>query len=326
MFIIIYLYFLSQTLFRYRLLDLNELLGRMVVLATLVLILTLIYGLLVRWVRSRRARAVLLQHAGGVDHDRHPDRAAAHRVEGADQSLDVPGEVRAVARIEKLRAELTNVIDMRELVPRVLAALEDSRRVTHASIYLVDPDGSGYELAGHIGPRPEERLDAVAHRAFFERLRRAGVISLEGLEREMAARRTRTSEEQESLQLMLRDPRGDERLGGAGYLRRGQLLGCWSCATSACARRTRPTRSSSSAAWRPPIGVTLQNSQVYERMKERDRLAALGQMAAGLAHEIRNPLGVDQGRRAVPAADRRRGPGTRRREAPRSSSTSSSRR
>src|SRR5947208_2061054 len=35
----IYMYFLSQTLFRYRLLDLNELLGKMVVLSTFVLIL-----------------------------------------------------------------------------------------------------------------------------------------------------------------------------------------------------------------------------------------------------------------------------------------------
>src|SRR5258708_379968 len=43
------------------------------------------------------------------------------------------------------------------------------------------------------------------------------------------------------------------------------------------------------------IGVTLQNSQVYERMKERDRLAALGQIAAGLSHEIRNPLGSIKG-------------------------------
>ena len=45
-FIIVYLYFLSQNLVRYRLLDLNELLGRMVVLGTLVFILSLIYGLL----------------------------------------------------------------------------------------------------------------------------------------------------------------------------------------------------------------------------------------------------------------------------------------
>jgi signal transduction histidine kinase len=41
--------------------------------------------------------------------------------------------------------------------------------------------------------------------------------------------------------------------------------------------------------------VVLENSQLFERMKERDRLAALGEMAAGLAHEIRNPLGAIKG-------------------------------
>jgi two-component system sensor histidine kinase HydH len=41
--------------------------------------------------------------------------------------------------------------------------------------------------------------------------------------------------------------------------------------------------------------VVVENSQLFERMKERDRLAALGEMAAGLAHEIRNPLGAIKG-------------------------------
>ncbi|MGZ3429873.1 MAG: ATP-binding protein, partial [Polyangia bacterium] len=43
------------------------------------------------------------------------------------------------------------------------------------------------------------------------------------------------------------------------------------------------------------MAITVQNSKLYERMKERDRLAALGEMAAGLAHEIRNPLGAIKG-------------------------------
>ncbi|HET6149512.1 MAG TPA: ATP-binding protein [Polyangia bacterium] len=294
-FIIVYLYFLSQNLVRYRLLDLNELLGRMVVLGTLVFILTLIYGVLVGWVGpdehglfffntllASTAIAILLEPLRG-------------RVEGSINRWMFQEKYELTRRIENLRADLANVIDMRALVPRVLSALEDSRRITHASIYLVDPDGSGYELAGHVGPRPEGRFDAITHRAFFERLRRAGVISLEGLEREIAARRTVSTEERESLQLMLRTLEqmngsvalgfsGEDQLLGALVLRDERLREAYSSDEIELFRGVATT-----------IGVTLQNSQVYERMKERDRLAALGQMAAGLAHEIRNPLGSIKG-------------------------------
>jgi signal transduction histidine kinase len=43
------------------------------------------------------------------------------------------------------------------------------------------------------------------------------------------------------------------------------------------------------------MAVVVENSMSYAQMKERDRLAVLGQMAAGLAHEIRNPLGAIKG-------------------------------
>ena len=57
---ILYLYFLSQTLFRYRLLDLNELVGKIVVLGTLVVLLSAVYGLLLAWVGGGQEGLFLL--------------------------------------------------------------------------------------------------------------------------------------------------------------------------------------------------------------------------------------------------------------------------
>lgn len=293
--ITIYLYFLSQTLVRYRLLDLNELLGRMVVLATLVLIVTVIYGALVKWVDPSQYglfffNSLVASTAIIILFD--PLRT---RVEGLVNRWMFQEKYELFRRIENLRNDLMNVIDVRDLVPRVLSALEDSRRVTHASIFIVDPDGSGYELSGHIGPKPESRLDAVTNRAFLERLRRTGVLSIEGLERELAAFKNRQSDDKESLMLMIRAIEllngsvvlaivGEEQLLGMLVLRDERLREAYSSDEIELFRGVATS-----------IGVTLQNSQIYERMKERDRLAALGQMAAGLAHEIRNPLGSIKG-------------------------------
>ena len=295
-FITVYLYFLSQTLARYRLLDLNELLGRMVVLATLVMIATLIYGLLlVKWVELDELGVFFLNAlvaSTAIVIVFEPLRSRLERVVNRWMFQE---KYELFRRIENLRTDLMNVIDVRDLVPRVLSALEASRRVTHASLFTIDPDGSAYELAGHVGPRPEGRIDSVAYRAFFERLRRAGVVSVEGLERELVALRNTQSEERESLLLMMR---ALEMLNGSvvlAIISEEQLLGMMVLRDE----RLREAYSSEEIELfrgvAASISVTLQNSQVYERMKERDRLAALGQMAAGLAHEIRNPLGSIKG-------------------------------
>jgi len=40
------------------------------------------------------------------------------------------------------------------------------------------------------------------------------------------------------------------------------------------------------------MGIITENTRLYTLMKKQDRLAAIGQMSSGLAHEIRNPLGA----------------------------------
>ena len=265
-FIIVYLYFLSQNLVRYRLLDLNELLGRMVVLGTLVFILTLIYGALVRWVGPDEQGLFFfntLLASATIVILIEPLRS---RVEGGISRWMFQEKFELSRRIEMLRAEMANVIDMRVLVPRVLGALEDSRRITHASVYLADPDGSGFELAGHVGPKPEGRFDAITQRAFFERLRRSGVISQEGLEREVTARRTASTEEQENLQLMLRTL---EQMNGSvalGFSSEDQLLGVLVIRDDRLREAYSTDEIELFRGVASSIGIVLQNSQVYERM------------------------------------------------------------
>lgn len=43
------------------------------------------------------------------------------------------------------------------------------------------------------------------------------------------------------------------------------------------------------------LGQLLKNAQTFDYLKDRDKLAAVGEMAAGLAHEIKNPLGAIKG-------------------------------
>lgn len=43
------------------------------------------------------------------------------------------------------------------------------------------------------------------------------------------------------------------------------------------------------------VGEALGEMDVFARLRDRDRLATIGEMAAGLAHEIRNPLGAIKG-------------------------------
>ncbi len=277
----------------------------MVVLGTLVFILAFIYGVLVRWVGTEDSGLFFfntLLASATIVILIEPLRT---RVEGGISRWMFQEKFELSRRIEMLRAEMANVIDMRVLVPRVLGALEDSRRITHASIYLADPDGSGFELAGHVGPKPEEHFDAITHRAFFERLRRAGVITQEGIERELAAQRSISTEEQESLALLLRTL---EQMNGSvalGFSSEDQLLGALVIRDDRLREAYSTDEIELFRGVATSIGITLQNSQVYERMKERDRLAALGQMAAGLAHEIRNPLGSIKGAAQFlqPAAD-----------------------
>lgn len=298
---ILYLYFLSETLFRERLIDINELFGKMAVLGTLVVLMWAVYGFLFYWIGTQKGvyliNALVASFVILILFE--PVR---NRLEHGVNRWLLRQRTELRTKIEAVRRELPGVVDVADLVQRILAALEESRRVTEASIYLLDADGAGFDRAGHFGQVPPERLDANAERGLLDRVR-AGHLDKELIRRELADLVVAPENESRLASLSALKTRMDELHAGLVFPIYGSaeteqgpwLLGLF------CVRDDRTDfafdaddvdafRQLAIAAAR-----VIESSQAYERVKERDRLAALGEMAAGLAHEIRNPLGAIKG-------------------------------
>jgi two-component system sensor histidine kinase HydH len=301
---ILYLYFLSQTLFRNRLLDLNELVGKMAVLGTLVVLLTAVYGFLLYWVgQGQRTEGLYLLNA----------LVAAFVIlilfepvrnwleNGINRWL-LRQRTELRGRLEAVRRELPGVVDVQDMVKRIMTALEESRRVTDAAVYLLDADGSGFDNAGHLGKPPPERLDANAERALLDRVR-SGYLDSDQLTREIDELREAQDAEAKRTALLALKTRVEELqaalifplLGSAETEQGPWLLGLFCVRDDRTADAFDPDDIDTFRQLAISAARVIESSQAYERVKERDRLAALGEMAAGLAHEIRNPLGAIKG-------------------------------
>ncbi|MDH5492420.1 MAG: ATP-binding protein, partial [Myxococcales bacterium] len=288
--VLVFLFVLSQSIVRYRLLDLYELAARLAVLTALAFFLASVL-----W--------VLVYLAGG--------RFFLHAVVSALVLLVLSDPIRTKVadRISQLffrerydfertmlelRRRISHVLELDDLVHLLLEGLELSRRTTHASVFFLAPDRHGYELVGHLGPEPPRRLELVPARPLLERLGRDGALVVEHLERDLQERRElQEDREAETLHEIVQTM---DALGAGVCVAlqsdRGELYGLL------CVRDER-TRDAFSPEEVQLLGgvaaqaaISVENSQLYQRMKERDRLTALGEMSAGLAHEIRNPLGA----------------------------------
>jgi two-component system, NtrC family, sensor histidine kinase HydH len=288
--ILVFLYVLSQSILRFRLLDLYELAGRLTVLTALAFTLAVIYWMLVElaggrfFLHSVVAGLVVLLVFDPI----------RQKVEDQISQFFFRERYDLERTILELRGRLAHVLEIEDLTRILLAGFEQSRRVTHASVYLVDDDMRGYRLAGHVGPAPVARIDIAPARPLLDRLKKGEALVYETLERELEERRDLGEDRDaetvyevlEALQAMhasvcvaIRSDQGD--VYGLLTVKDDRLRDAFS------PEETQLIRNAAAQA-----AIAVENSRLYSQLKERDRLAALGEMAAGLAHEIRNPLGA----------------------------------
>ncbi|MFT3772440.1 MAG: ATP-binding protein [Minicystis sp.] len=291
---IVFLFLLAEALRHERLLDLYELLARLLVATAVAFLIALIfYFLAVKLGQFRTMYLNVVLAAIVIILIFDPLR---ERVEGAIQRF-FRERFDLETSIALLRRRLVHILEVDEMASLVMAGLDQSRRVTGAGLYLRDQDGTGFDLLSSLGSRVPRRLEVATARALLDRLEQ-GPLALEDVEREARDRRARGE----------RDDAGDAVLAAAavlGHLKHGvviavrdearEIIGLLVVTDDRARDAFSPEETALLATVAAQIGVVLENSRVYAQMKERDRLAVLGQMAAGLAHEIRNPLGAIKG-------------------------------
>ncbi|MBL8920768.1 MAG: GAF domain-containing protein [Myxococcaceae bacterium] len=295
----LYLFFLSQTLLRLRLMDLHELLGKIVAQTILAAILALVFIVLTVWVQKDNTSLYLFNTT-----------VAAFVMLILLEPLSTWVGERVVALffrqrfafLESVRQVLrrtANVIDGPQLAAMLLDGLNETRRVTHASIYLLAEDRPGFRLLDSRGPQPALFLDAGTARALVSRTERAQL--LETVNRRSAELRAQPLEARKAREEVkrLNDVRSAMEQMRAGItvplMGNDRVLGFLNLWDERVPEAFASDEIALILELADRFATVVENSKLYDRMRERDRLAALGEMAAGLAHEIRNPLGAIKG-------------------------------
>lgn len=288
---VVFLFVLAESLTRPRLADLYELSGRLLVSTALAFALAGIFYVFITYIGRFGAmylNAVLAAIVFLVLFE-----PLEHEFETRINRFFFRERYDLESSVVELRRRLAHTLETEEMIEVVIAGLERSRRVTTCAVYLRDQDGNGFDLVGAVGAGPPNRLESLAMRPLLERLGLS--MSLEELAREaegaphareMMAPVLTTAEALGPLKSsVVLAVRGDSE----------ELVGLLCVADDRVKDAFTPEEIALLETIAAQMGVAIANSRIYDRMKERDRLAALGSMAAGLAHEVKNPLGAIKG-------------------------------
>lgn len=294
----LYLFFLSQTLLRLRLMDLHELLGKIASQAVLAAILAVVFVVLTAWV-ERNASLYLFNTIVAAFVMLILLEPLSEWVEERVVAIFFRQRFAFLESTRQLARRTAHVIDPPGLAAMLLDGLNETRRVTHVSIYLLAEDRPGFRLLDSRGPQPALFVDAGTARALVGRSERAQL--LETVERRIAELKAQPMEARKSrdelrrlneVRQLMQQMRAGITVPLVGNDRVLGFLNLWD-------ERVPEAFASDEIAviltLADHFATVVENSKLYDKMRERDRLAALGEMSAGLAHEIRNPLGAIKG-------------------------------
>ncbi|MCP4005204.1 MAG: GAF domain-containing protein [bacterium] len=223
------------------------------------------------------------------------------RIQAAMDRRFVAERLELERSLEPLRERLGQILSLDELLLELFGCLEKTHQLRASSLFLRDDANVGFQQAGSIGLSPRTRVSLMRDPTFVSALEESPILLASELEvSQLGERDTR---EHERLETLLRILRGFDAQLVLPLCAEDQVVGFWtlSDARSEESFSTDEIRLLRQIA--DLVAVSIQNSKTFERIRARDRLASLGEMATGLAHEIRNPLAAIRGAIAVLDSD-----------------------
>jgi len=291
-----YLYAGFLHLARIRVKDLRQLMGNTVALTLLAGGLSGTFALLWIWVGTRLdafvfnafvASFVLLLFL----------EPAKTRMQALMDRHFVAGRLALERAFDPLLERLPHILTLDEFLREVLDCAEATGRLRASAIYLRDDPHVGFQQVGSFGLPPRRRVHLIRAPAWVAALERGTVLAREDLEK--ACETPRAGLDVATLRALTRTIGDLDAQLVLPLLSAEHLVGFWTLTDTNDKEPFSSTEIEFLCQVAKRMALAIENTRTFERVRARDRFAMLGEMSAGLAHEIRNPLATIRGSLAL---------------------------